>query len=48
MEVGVVKIADDRDFDMLKTLVDDDADWKLEYDKIDETRVIILLLYLEL
>lgn len=40
MEVGTVKIADDRDFDMLKSLVDNDADWKLEYDRTDETRVM--------
>lgn len=39
MEVGVVKIAEDKDFDMLKMLVDGDADWKLEYDKADETKV---------
>lgn len=38
MELGVVKIADDSDFDMLKTLVDDHTNWKLEYDK-DETKV---------
>ncbi|XP_057667300.1 START domain-containing protein 10-like isoform X1 [Diorhabda carinulata] len=39
MEPGIVKIADDSDFDMLKTLVDDDTDWKLEYHKVNETKV---------
>lgn len=39
MEVGVVKIADDRDFDMLKSLVDNNDEWKMEY-KTDETRVM--------
>lgn len=38
MELGVVRIADDSDFDMLKQLVDDNTTWKLEYDK-DETKV---------
>lgn len=46
MEVGAVKIADDRDFDMLKALVDNDTDWKLEYDKTDEATVCTLLLLL--
>lgn len=36
----MVKIADDRDFDMLKTLVDNDTDWKLEYEKTDEATVM--------
>lgn len=40
MEVGVVKIADDSDFNTLKSLVDDDTNWKLEYGKGEETRVI--------
>lgn len=39
MEVGVVKIAEDSDFDMLKSLVDDDTNWKLEYDKGESTKV---------
>lgn len=39
MEPGVVKIADDSDFDMLKMLVDDHANWRLEYDKGDDTKV---------
>lgn len=38
MEIGIVKIADDRDFDMLRTLVDDHSNWKLEYEK-DGTKV---------
>lgn len=45
MEVGVVKIADDRDFDMLKTLVDNDVDWKLEYNKTDEATVMYRFYY---
>ncbi|CAH1118920.1 unnamed protein product, partial [Phaedon cochleariae] len=39
MEPGTVKIAEDSDFDMLKRLVDDHTDWKLDYDKGDETKV---------
>lgn len=35
MEVGVVKIAEDSDFNMLKRLVDENSNWKLEYDKGD-------------
>lgn len=35
-----MKIADDSDFQMLKSLVDDHANWKLEYEKVsEETRV---------
>ncbi|GLV32536.1 uncharacterized protein CBL_00754 [Carabus blaptoides fortunei] len=33
MDVGAVKIAEDSDFNMLKTLIDKDEQWKLEYDK---------------
>lgn len=33
MEVGKVKIAEDSDFLMLKQLIDEDTNWKLEYDK---------------
>lgn len=33
MEPGVVKIAEDSDFDMLKMLVDDHTNWKLDYDQ---------------
>lgn len=33
MEVGKVKIAEDSDFDMLKTLIDVDNGWKLDFDK---------------
>lgn len=40
MEVGVVKIAEDSDFNMLKDLIDRDDDWKLEYDKGENARVI--------
>lgn len=36
----MVKIADDRDFDMLKALVDNEDDWKLEYEKAGETKVM--------
>lgn len=40
MEVGVVKIAEDSDFCMLKWLVDTHDAWKLEYDsKSDDTKV---------
>ncbi|KAJ8960675.1 hypothetical protein NQ314_006044 [Rhamnusium bicolor] len=39
MEPGTVKIAEDSDFDMLKMLVDDHTNWKLEYDKGDQTKV---------
>ncbi|KAG5899900.1 hypothetical protein JTB14_002452 [Gonioctena quinquepunctata] len=39
MEPGIVKIAEDSDFDMLKNLVDEHSNWKLEYDKGDETKV---------
>ncbi|CAH1101313.1 unnamed protein product [Psylliodes chrysocephalus] len=39
MEPGIVKIADDADFDMLKNLIDDHTNWKLDYDKGDETKV---------
>lgn len=40
MDVGVVKIAEDSDFNMLKELVDKDENWKLEYDKDENTRVM--------
>lgn len=33
MDVGAVKIAEDSDFNMLKSLIDNDEQWKLEYDK---------------
>ncbi|KAL1491519.1 hypothetical protein ABEB36_012104 [Hypothenemus hampei] len=36
MEVGVVKIAEDSDFCMLKWLVDDHEGWKLDYDSKSE------------
>ncbi|KAJ8968680.1 hypothetical protein NQ317_003910 [Molorchus minor] len=39
METGVVKIAEDSDFNMLKVLVDDHTNWKLEYDKADDIKV---------
>lgn len=42
MEVGLVKIAEDSDFRKLKTLVDDNTNWKLEYNKNDETKVFII------
>lgn len=40
MEVGKVKIAEDSDFLMLKKLVDDETNWKLEYDKGDDIKVV--------
>lgn len=33
MEVGVVRVAEDEDFDKLKKLVDNHEGWKLEYNK---------------
>jgi hypothetical protein len=39
MEAGVVKIAEDSDFDMLKKLVDDHNNWRLEYDKAEDVKV---------
>lgn len=40
MEVGVVKIAEDSDFALLKWLVDNHDSWKLEYDnRNDDTKV---------
>lgn len=39
MKTGVVKIAEDADFFMLKSLIDDDANWKLDYDKDGHTKV---------
>ncbi|KAJ8917663.1 hypothetical protein NQ315_005110 [Exocentrus adspersus] len=39
MEPGVVKIAEDSDFDMLKMLVDDHTNWRLEYDQGIEAKV---------
>lgn len=38
MEAGVVKIAEDSDFDMLKKLVDDHTHWKIEYDKGEDVK----------
>lgn len=37
MDAGNVKIAEDSDFVMLKALVDNDADWRLEYERRDDT-----------
>ncbi|KAK4875734.1 hypothetical protein RN001_012156 [Aquatica leii] len=39
MEVGVVKIADDSDFRRLKTLIDDNTNWKLDFFKGEDTKV---------
>ncbi|KAJ4429195.1 hypothetical protein ANN_26198 [Periplaneta americana] len=33
MDVGVVKVAEDKDFEKLKKLVDDHSGWKLDYNK---------------
>lgn len=35
MNVGVVKIAEDKDFEKLKRLYDDNNDWRLDYNKPD-------------
>lgn len=35
MEIGKVKIAEDSDFLMLKKLIDENNNWKLEYEKSD-------------
>ncbi|KAJ8674226.1 hypothetical protein QAD02_005488 [Eretmocerus hayati] len=35
MDVGLVKIAEDKDFEKLKKLYDDNNDWKLDYNKPD-------------
>ena len=35
MEVGNVKIAEDKDFEKLKKLYDDNNDWRLDYNKPD-------------
>lgn len=39
MEVGKVQIAEDSDFLMLKRLIDDSSNWKIEYDKGDDIKV---------
>lgn len=33
MDVGVVKVAEDKDFENLKQLIDNHDDWKIEYNK---------------
>ncbi|KAG5315164.1 STA10 protein, partial [Acromyrmex insinuator] len=35
MDVGIVKIAEDKDFEKLKQLYDDNNNWKLDYNKPD-------------
>lgn len=35
MDVGLVKIAEDQDFEKLKKLYDDNNDWRLDYNKPD-------------
>lgn len=35
MDIGVVKIAEDKDFEKLKQLYDDNNNWKLDYNKPD-------------
>lgn len=41
MEVGKVKIAEDSDFLMLKQLIDEDTNWKLDYDKGIDIKVLL-------
>jgi len=33
MDIGVVKVAEDQDFEKLKKLIDDHTGWKLDYNK---------------
>lgn len=33
MDVGVVKVAEDKDFENLKELIDNHVGWKLDYNK---------------
>lgn len=33
MDVGIVKVAEDKDFENLKTLIDNHDGWKIEYNK---------------
>lgn len=35
MDIGIVKIAEDKDFEKLKQLYDDNNNWKLDYNKPD-------------
>lgn len=35
MDIGVIKIAEDNDFEKLKRLYDDNNDWRLDYNKPD-------------
>lgn len=35
MDVGLIKIAEDKDFEKLKKLYDDNNDWRLDYNKPD-------------
>jgi hypothetical protein len=35
MDIGLIKIAEDKDFEKLKKLYDDNNDWKLDYNKPD-------------
>ncbi|XP_017799001.1 PREDICTED: PCTP-like protein [Habropoda laboriosa] len=35
MDIGIVKIAEDKDFEKLKQLYDDNNDWRLDYNKPD-------------
>lgn len=46
MEPGVVKIAEDSDFNMLKELVDNHTNWKLEYNKVDDGTKVSLYVYM--
>ena len=33
MDVGIVRVAEDQDFEKLKQLIDDHTGWKLDYNK---------------
>lgn len=35
MDIGIVKIAEDKDFEKLKQLYDDNNEWRLDYNKPD-------------
>lgn len=35
MDIGIVKIAEDKDFEKLKQLYDNNNDWRLDYNKPD-------------
>lgn len=43
MKIGEVKIAEDSDFLILKSLIDDHSNWKLAYEKANHTKVRITM-----